>query len=1108
MAEPVFDKVRYILRQLDESEARKVAAQRTLDEEYAKALRQLEQNKWDASRAVSAANAAVQSALNARLSKADREYERVIRSREKEANSKLSTIRQLRAKLNALERRLPGSLIGVEAMTMAAPELFGTELYEELLTKMNDTSLLSSAKRLFGDGSLSPSQAAAQYKGMIDHDRAVLDGWEREARKLHDTSDAKARLASEKESIERERASMKPEVFDERAFERQKAELAARYKAECRRLSSSSGEMSLETGTAECRELSASASDRLLCSPNKLRAPYEPPSLPSIEMFDYWMVIEAYGQGFVAPHSFDMSKPTHYAFESYQDSKFATGAMRSMLAFQIKNMPVGGFRAYWLDPVSMGRTLGRLIALASPLSCGADSIISVATSPSEVYEALHGIETSLGEVSLKVAAFDSLWNYNTCNPDNPIPQTVVVVNGIESQYYDTRDINILNMLADNSSALGIQLLLNVRAAEGMSDEKRAAIETLVAKCSKVKAGSGQHFVEVDSSRIPVLFAGESWITDRFLDDVKHYAERHRADSSRASIEIDTDGEGLSLPVATSEQGDSVILRFGLDYAHAIITGAPGSGKSVFLHNVIESACTHYTSRQLNVWLVDYKKTEFGIYRDSAYRFPQISFLGLDGSEDFVNGFVRLLTLELKKRQNALLDDNSKDIRTYNLRHPDDPMPKLLIVIDEFHRQSEQMEQNEEAKASFEQILRESRAFGIYVLLSDQALSGMRGLSMAARNQIAGRIMLKWAEVSELAEMFGASGSMPNVTLDRGEALYRLNGEIVKCKGRFIDADMIEQSVKNLAPEFFEGRPEFKCYDASQREEIELSDARLGLGESRLFDMSLPVGTIPDFGDPIFSIDLNRRRKENIFVFATEPVPAAAAVAMLAAGMVKKRDAELVVVADRSDFLFQKVEGVLSPILALSNKSRVLDSVTEIGEYFSKEHSNSLVILIDFDAVAERMEGLPAQKTDDGDVPTPIDDGSARLAALIGKTACFDPSSAFGSSGTGDGVETDSRGLVLNAIKTGGTRGVHFCWMSSDIPTPRVTFQQYAEYGDDFDSMFAHRFATRCGRMDSINLGMSTRAHEIKDDEHEMKIVYGNRAEQTATLKPFSIKTSS
>ncbi len=69
------------------------------------------------------------------------------------------------------------------------------------------------------------------------------------------------------------------------------------------------------------------------------------------------------------------------------------------------------------------------------------------------------------------------------------------------------------------------------------------------------------------------------------------------------------GINLRPGLQNNEQTKPTVVNFGKleDNVHALIVGATGSGKSVFLHNLLFSMMAEYAPWELNLFLIDFKK---------------------------------------------------------------------------------------------------------------------------------------------------------------------------------------------------------------------------------------------------------------------------------------------------------------------------------------------------------------------------------------------------------------------------------------------------------------------------------------------------------------------
>jgi len=206
-------------------------------------------------------------------------------------------------------------------------------------------------------------------------------------------------------------------------------------------------------------------------------------------------------------------------------------------------------------------------------------------------------------------------------------------------------------------------------------------------------------------------------------------------------------KGLNIPFAVREGGGICDLEIGYDHAaYGLISGYIGSGKTTLLHMLITSAVMHYAPSELELWLADYKETEFSFYINNCP--PHVRFILADKSSEISYSLIDEIEAELARRT-ALFFQRCADYREYRALGYE--LPRLLIVVDEFHRLSQAAVENAEYKIKLENIISEARSAGIVLLFCDQMVSdGLKGLSDKAKRMMAVRIAMR-NEPSEVKE---------------------------------------------------------------------------------------------------------------------------------------------------------------------------------------------------------------------------------------------------------------------------------------------------------------------------------------------------------------------
>ena len=183
--------------------------------------------------------------------------------------------------------------------------------------------------------------------------------------------------------------------------------------------------------------------------------------------------------------------------------------------------------------------------------------------------------------------------------------------------------------------------------------------------------------------------------------------------------------------------------FVLDLAqgpHLLVAGTTGSGKSELLQTLVSSLAVANRPDAMNFVLIDYK----GGAAFRAFRaLPHTAGMLSDLDEFLVERALVSLRAELQRRK-AILDRADKtNIQRYWDALPgmpgSDPLPRLVIVVDEFAVMSEKLP---EQLASLIDIGRQGRSLGIHLVLATQRPAGV--VTADLRSNINLRIALRVA----------------------------------------------------------------------------------------------------------------------------------------------------------------------------------------------------------------------------------------------------------------------------------------------------------------------------------------------------------------------------
>ncbi|GAA2173153.1 FtsK/SpoIIIE domain-containing protein [Arthrobacter parietis] len=210
--------------------------------------------------------------------------------------------------------------------------------------------------------------------------------------------------------------------------------------------------------------------------------------------------------------------------------------------------------------------------------------------------------------------------------------------------------------------------------------------------------------------------------------------------------------------------------------NVLVTGAVGQGKSNLLKVIVHSLCQRYAPEELQLYMLDFKAGvtlfPFASMPGAIDYLPHARVLGLESDRDFGLAVLKHLDDELGRRS-RLFRPYGDDISKYRAAVTQPPLPRIVLIIDEFHMMFEPTDKTAEDGARLlEGLARRGRACGIHIVLASQTISGIAAL-MARENGIFAQFPIRVALKNAVAESFA--------TLSQGNdaaARLRARGEAV------------------------------------------------------------------------------------------------------------------------------------------------------------------------------------------------------------------------------------------------------------------------------------------------------------------------------------------
>lgn len=204
----------------------------------------------------------------------------------------------------------------------------------------------------------------------------------------------------------------------------------------------------------------------------------------------------------------------------------------------------------------------------------------------------------------------------------------------------------------------------------------------------------------------------------------------------------------NIPYGLDNNGNILYLDFENSNFATYICGASRSGKSTLIHTIITGILQSTHPDNVEIWLVDFGKTEFSRYVNK--NIPHIRYIILDESPELVYDLVDRLTEIMLSRQNKFMGKWEKLSDVPEEKY----MPELFVVIDEFSIMSNILASSvtlakEDYRIKLQTILAKSAKLGMRFIFSSQGFTeGTRGLTEMAKDQIQQRIAMK-ADYSDI-----------------------------------------------------------------------------------------------------------------------------------------------------------------------------------------------------------------------------------------------------------------------------------------------------------------------------------------------------------------------
>lgn len=198
--------------------------------------------------------------------------------------------------------------------------------------------------------------------------------------------------------------------------------------------------------------------------------------------------------------------------------------------------------------------------------------------------------------------------------------------------------------------------------------------------------------------------------------------------------------------------------------HLLVAGATGSGKSVFINGLLTSLATTRSPQQVQFLLIDPKMVEFTMYTGLPHLIsPPVT----DPKRAALT--LKKLVVEMEKRYKRFAEAGVRNLLQYNRNHPQEQMPYIVAVIDEYA--DLMVIARDDVEETVQRLTQMGRAAGLHLILGTQRPS-VDVVTGVIKSNLPSRVAFHLLSVYDFKTVMDTGG--PHL-LGGGDGICMLNG---------------------------------------------------------------------------------------------------------------------------------------------------------------------------------------------------------------------------------------------------------------------------------------------------------------------------------------------
>ena len=444
---------------------------------------------------------------------------------------------------------------------------------------------------------------------------------------------------------------------------------------------------------------------------------------------------------------------------SAKAKRLYTGVQKYLLNL-LASQKVGEKKIYVLDSLHFNNTA---LGCLRPLE-GTPVMESIPRSPEQLLDVLKQIVSEFADIDEEIGLADSVKEYNESVAEEArIARKVLVLIGYP-RAFSSEARNYIQRILLNHEHYGVTMVLadtqyipkKEREQESVLAGENRIHVTMLPKQELIRVGEGRN-------RDFKWYTQTEELSEAYVDTIQKYEGKCAKKGTKYVERVDMNAfpayecgkKTVCVPYGVDNKDQVHSISFENENFASYLMGASGSGKSTLLHTIITGILANYHPDDVELWLADFKMSEFAQYIDPLP--PHVKYILLDESRELVYDLIDKLTEKMMERQRFFM--THRDLKKVENVPGTVYMPVIFVILDEFSIMSQAVEQSETYKLKLQNILAKGRALGIkFIFASQEFTKGVSGLTSTAKEQIQMRLAMKnsYNEIDQTLELSSAT----------------------------------------------------------------------------------------------------------------------------------------------------------------------------------------------------------------------------------------------------------------------------------------------------------------------------------------------------------------